>query len=75
MSPMLDETLSLLRTRPPSLTYRRIAHDTGLPIHWLHLLGKANGVSDPGVRRVDTLHRYLLQKARVAPSCTEQVCA
>ena len=61
-SPMLDETLRLLRHRPTALTYRQIAADTGLPIHWLHLLGKSNGVSDPGVRRVETLYRYLSQQ-------------
>jgi len=63
-SEMLDETLALLRDRPSDLSYRRIAEETGLGIWWLQMLARTNGTNDPGVKRVETLHRYLVgQKA------------
>jgi len=58
-SDLLDETLALLRARPAGLSYGRIANETGLTIHWLQMLARKDGISDPGVRRIETLHRFL----------------
>jgi hypothetical protein len=57
-SQLLDETWTLLAKRPADVTFERIARESGLSIHWLHKMSR-RAIPDPGVVRVERLHRYL----------------
>lgn len=53
-----DKVLELLRERPRSMTYKKIAEDTDIPEGWLKVFAGGN-IDDPSVNRVETLYNYL----------------
>jgi len=57
---MYEETLNLLKNT--SLPIPRIAADTGLKLRWLYNV-KSGVYDDPGVTKIETLYRYLLNAA------------
>lgn len=61
MPEILSETLALLKNRPRYLTYEIIELDTKISIRWLTYLA-ANKVKDPGIKRLEKLRAYLLDK-------------
>lgn len=52
-------TQHLLRSRPRTLTYDKIAVDTGIDIHWIKSFGTRAGPRDSLCDRVQTLWEYL----------------
>lgn len=57
---LLSQTLDLLRCS--GATVADISRATGLKPRWLHRL-KAGDFEDPGVTKIETLHRYLMAHA------------
>jgi predicted transcriptional regulator len=53
-----DCALRRLRERPRTLTYSRIAAETGLAKDWLESLGKGR-IKDPACSKVLRLYEYL----------------
>lgn len=59
-SELLEETFELLRNRPRHVTYAKIEKDTGISHHWINAMSRQTpAIEDPGVKRVETLNRYL----------------
>ena len=56
---LLETTLALLRERGK---YREVAAATGLGYEWIAKLAQ-NRISDPGVNKIETLHRFLTEDA------------
>lgn len=56
------DTLRLLKGRPASLSVRQISEDTGLNYDWLKTLLRADFNGDPGVKKMQTLHDYLVSQ-------------
>jgi hypothetical protein len=63
-SDLLELTRELLINRQRNCTYRKIQRDTGLSEYWLALFANSRE-HDPGVRKVETLYRYLTGQALV----------
>lgn len=57
-------TLGLVRNRPPSLTLKQIANDTGLNHNWLKAF-VCERYTNPGVNDVEKLYGYLAGKPLV----------
>ena len=57
-----DETRRLLLERPPSLSFRAIAEATDLGVEWIRKLAYDDSI-DPGVKKVQRLHDYLVSQA------------
>lgn len=53
-----DETISLLRNRPASLTTDMIAEQLGVTRSWLNLL-VAGKIQNPGVVHIENLNKFL----------------
>ncbi len=60
-SELLSRTLYLVRKREPTLTYSKIADDTGLTRKWIELLMQ-NKHTCPDVHKVEALYNYLSPK-------------
>ena len=65
MSDLLASTLRLLEHRTE--TFPQIARASGVGYEWLKKFS-AGGIPDPGVRRVQRLHDYLLRQNSDAPT-------
>jgi GTP-sensing pleiotropic transcriptional regulator CodY len=53
-----DETISLLKNRPASLTTQTIADELGLTKSWVNLMA-AGKIENPGVIHVQKLNEFL----------------
>jgi hypothetical protein len=58
---LLTQTRELLRQRPKELSFKRIAGETGLNMSWISHFSVCD-YDDPGVKKVETLWRYLTGK-------------
>jgi len=58
---LLDITMDLLVNRPAWLKTIEISRETGLHPSWLGLLQRG-GIPDPGIRKIERLHAYLVNK-------------
>jgi hypothetical protein len=56
---LLDETVELLKEDKGD--WRNTAVATGLGYDWLSSLSQGR-IQDPGVKKIETLHRYLKEK-------------
>lgn len=66
MPTLLDTTILLLRQRPASLELKKIAGDLEIPISWLSQFNRGL-IDDPGVKRIQALHDYLIEKHKEQP--------
>jgi hypothetical protein len=58
---LLARTIVLLQNRPVLLTFSKIEQETDIPESWLLKLSRGK-VCNPGVKRIEQLHAYLMQK-------------
>ena len=64
---LLYTTQRLLRKAPRHITLRQIADEAELPYAWLRHFA-AERIIDPGVRKVQALHDYLLEMPSTRPT-------
>lgn len=59
---LLETTIALLREHG---RYREVADATGLGYDWLAKLAQG-AIADPGVNKIERLHRYLSESVKAA---------
>ena len=58
-------TLTLLKNRPPHITFPMIAEDTKLSTEWIKSFSKRGAKFDSGSDRIVTLYNYLTKSTLI----------
>lgn len=58
---LYQKTLTLLHERPKNVTFKIIAHGTGLGTSWLSALSQGQ-IKDPSAKKLEKLYNFLSDK-------------